>query len=81
MNLTASKCGIEASQTPPALVGYLVINTSDLPQVDNYDILLVVGFNYNFDTDVIVGIFPPSYAVILLFISCFTNFYHLDSLN
>ena len=26
-----------------------------------------------------VGIFPPSYAVIPSFISCFTTFYHLDS--
>ena len=34
VNLTASKGGIEASLTPPALVGYLVI-------------LLMVGFNYN----------------------------------
>jgi len=29
------------------LVGYLVINTSAWPWVDNNDILLVVGFNYN----------------------------------
>ena len=28
-------------------IGYLVINTSALPRVDNNDILLVVGFNYN----------------------------------
>ena len=26
-----------------------------------------------------VGIFPPSYAVIASFTSCFTNFYQLDS--
>ena len=52
MNLTASKCGIEAIKTPSALEGYLVINTlalasSPRPPADNYNILLVVGFNYN----------------------------------
>jgi len=34
-------------QAPPALLGYLFINTSTLSWVDNKDILLVAGYKIN----------------------------------
>ena len=39
----------------------------------HWDNITIILFNAK------VGIFPPSYAVIPLFISCFTTFYRLDS--
>ena len=47
-SLSASKRGLEATT---ALIGYLLSTPRSRPQVDNNNILLMVGFNYNLPLD------------------------------
>ena len=50
----------------------MVLQHSYVGKSLHWHVITIILFNVK------VGIFPPSYAVKLFFISCFTTFYRLD---